>query len=315
MLTTTKPANEPPNQPLFPNATATVTLDGLGICGFNLNQPAGPRGDVAILRAPEHHFTIQVDDDRPRDLPDNCTIAIGAVDADETVLSQYPDRRFIQGQFDRTQPASAGTDNNIQDFRWMFFIEDTVAQANLPPVTLSRRPAPAFGLTFAYIYDAVFYAANLTVNPITILPAGQDPNGTTPTTIGLANAEVGADIVCKEGGFVIVQVLNEHNEVYVDNTGKEFRWELNEENKPHSVFLKNEEPQRLSKFDGKQVWIPHDARLYYEALGADQVYEIWSECPATPNDPNRTNGSCRCQNACLLDLSHFPHYNPKRTKP
>lgn len=295
----------PTLEPPFDGATATIIIEGLAICSFSPN-PTNKRADIAFLRPtePEHRLALIIEDTLPKhnpvwiipiDLDDK--IVISARGAAAEPLATYPNLTFTPGPFDR----KAGT-NHQKDFRWTLGIDTIAGELGLTNPTSDPSPNP-IPLTFAYIYDAVFYTKDISDGDVLLLPAAHpDPGkGFSPSpasTLGKGNFEVAGDIVCDPSGSVILRVIGADGAIKGEHEMKDADKVAG---KPHLIRLKNVEVP-------KPKWEKDDFGFYYQALGLLRGYEVWSLCEANQAH-ERTAGTCRCQCSSYADLSSLPGTN------
>lgn len=252
------------------NATATVTLDGLAVCCFNKAQL---RWEVAFLQQPEHDLMLSISEGVnvifPRTRVDpTSSIKIYPLDG---VTPDYQDA-FKDGFFDNgpvNRKVDPVTPAEIENFRWALDMEDT---NELPHgnVALKKPPTRA---TLTTILDAVFYTSEVTPNTpndFFILPEGVDPNSLSPSELsayqlGKVNDQVSADITCKEGGKVVVEV--DKSRIVLDaKPGVNYMIDLNNMRRHHN-------------HKHSTIFEKVDFSLYYDAMDVDSKLAMWGIPP------------------------------------
>ncbi len=302
----------PPLEPPFDGATATILIEGLAICSFSPN-PNNQRGDVGFLRPadPEHSLKLIFETNDPNNprlvfpISPSDKIVIGAKNQNVAAepLCTFSELEFKQGTFDRKTPLN----NHPKDFRWTLDV-GTVADEVKQPQPKSTGESGKIPVTFAYIYDAVFYTNDITNQEVALLPNNMtdanhlDANGElTPFVLGKGNVEVAADIVCNADGEVTVMVIGSDGTVKLDESLKDSE----KQGKPHRVRLQNIEAP-------KHIWVKDDFHFYYEALGFSPDFEVWSQCQSSSSE---RGAGCCCQCSRFVNLTGFTGYDSTNLRP
>jgi hypothetical protein len=192
-------------------ATATITLDGLGICCFNNRTH---QWQVAFLRQPEHDLRLSVFKGLNSILPEQIVSAGSRVNiyTQKGVCPDY-EKTFKEGFFDNgpvNRKAGPANDAERENFRWVVDLADS---RELPQGNVKLKKSELGGV-LTTISDAVFYTKDLsasTPNDLFLLPEGVDPNQLAQAELaqhefGRINDVIAADIVCEPGGSVVVEV-------------------------------------------------------------------------------------------------------------
>jgi hypothetical protein len=230
------------------SATATVIIDGLGICCFNHRRQFW---EVGYLRHDEHNHVLALTiDDKPVDLdPVNRDFVIRI----ETINGISPYRDFPDGFFgservaDRTKDPLKMSDDEKENFRWAIDLEDPWDEMKQGRGKLFRPPG--FKVTRAFIADAVFYTWEL--GPRDLFNLSMAENGSTMSDreldahkFGKTNNLTAGDITCASDGAVNVIIDDGHGHSVVKATLP------HRSGNPWQISLKNMRPGRVS-FSGQ----------------------------------------------------------------
>lgn len=192
-------------------ATAIVRMDGLGVCCFNRQTQ---QWQVVFLRQPQHDLQLSVSTKSDVVLPQQPITGHSNIRiyADRAVKPDY-ENTFREGFFDNgslNRKAAPTTPAEEENFRWVVDLEN---EQELPLGVVSlKRPASSGILTV--ISDAVFYNNEVTPsapNDFFLLPDGIDANRLTQTELeqfefGKVNDLIAADIICEDGGSVVIEI-------------------------------------------------------------------------------------------------------------
>jgi len=230
------------------SATATVTIDGLGICCFNHRRQFW---EVGYLRhdAHNHELALFIDEKRVDLDPVNRDFVIRI----ETINGISPYRDFPDGFFgservaDRTKDPLQMSDDEKENFRWAVDLEDPWDEMKQGKGELFKPSG--FKVTRAFISDAVFYTRE--IGPKDLFNLSMAENGSTMSDreleahkFGKTNNLTAADITCASDGAVNVIVDNGHGHSEIKATL------LHRSGDPWQISLKNMRPGRVS-FSGQ----------------------------------------------------------------
>lgn len=275
-------------------ATAIVVLDGLAVCCFN-KDGEDPHWQVGFLHQPHHDVTLKVSTTDNAvivpltSLPGARRIRIyteGGIRPDYE--NEFKDGFFDNGPIDRNvRPV---TDDEVENFRWVVDLENQ-NELGHGRVRL-RRPTNPVVLTT--IFNAVFYNKEVTPPPphhFFVLPDGVDPNLLRPNQLGdfefgQVDDQVAGDIVCEEGGRVIIEI--DGDVIASLEARPDIRYLIDFNN-----MRRHHEPQRGRALDLELV----DFSLYYDLLDVERRFAMWGI------PPNFNSGRVSC-NLCRLSVTN-----------
>lgn len=203
------------------NATATVFVDGLGVCCYNRGEK---KWDLAFLHDDEeeceHNLVLLViDGDTIKasyDLNDASLVEIIAENPQTPDYPGSPNGFFDLGRIShRKRQENPATTDEKENFRWTINLED---QRDVPHGRVTLRK-PDFPLTRAFIHDGVFYTVERSPeNLLLTLDKDDDPHENpnwmgsseiTAHTLGKTNDLIAADIFCSPDGGKVVIVIDD----------------------------------------------------------------------------------------------------------
>jgi len=219
------------------NVTAMVSLTGLALGCYN---KATQNYEVALLRQPTHTLTIEV----KKQLPGGVSRMIYQIaDVQHRIFIDAENARvpepeiFTAGEtFDRND-----TNHDPEDFRWVIDFEMDLngkAEVNLKP--------PTVPVTEMYISKPQLYADTDLMTPDKYLLVQIDPQTNKPVPnqqapeFGLFTEGIKADIMCQNGGAVILRVDGPQGfQVHLPHGSA----------KPHEIIIKNLCPPKVKSGD------------------------------------------------------------------
>jgi hypothetical protein len=273
-------------------ATATIIMDGLAVCCFNKNGKH-PHWQVGFLHQPHHDVNLRVSTTAgdvivdPKPLTGAKRIRIyteGGIrpDYENTFKGGF----FDNGPVDRkVDPATV---DETENFRWVVDLESDLGHERV----FLKKPAKPVVLTT--IFDAVFYNKRVTLpspHLFYVLPDGINPNPLPPEQLrkhlfGHVNDVVAADIVCEEGGRVIVEIDGKIEASLDAKPDLRYLIDLNNMRHHHKP-----PPGR-----GRDLELV-DFSLYYDILDVDRKVAMWA---VLPRDERSGRVSC---NLCRLSVT------------
>lgn len=200
-------------------ATATVFVDGLGVCCYNR---ADKKWDLAFLHDDqeecEHRLVLLVDGNSIVDDDVLQSASLIEIIAENPLTKSYPGSPngfFDLGPLSHRErqevPTHEPSTDEEQNFRWTINLED---QGDVPHGHVTLRK-PDFPLTRAYIHNGVFYTAKRSDNNLLLTLNTENPNDMHDPaeiqahTLGKTNDRIAADIFCDPDngkGKIIIRV-------------------------------------------------------------------------------------------------------------
>jgi hypothetical protein len=199
------------------SATATVIMDGLGICCFNHRRQFW---EIGFLRHHHHNheLTLNIEgllsEPIPFDPNDrDSVIRIETING-ISPYKDFPDGFFGSGSVgDRTNDLTQVSDDEKENFRWAINLEDPSDEMKQGKGKLVKPHGP--GVTRAFIQNAVFYTKTLPKKNLFNLTISE--NGSTMSEseltahiFGKTNNLTAADITCASDGAVNVIIEDGH---------------------------------------------------------------------------------------------------------
>ena len=272
------------------SATATVIIDGLGICCFNHRRQLW---EVGFLRNTEHKHQLVLEIKRKLarekqtkviDPAETNTIRI------ETIGGISPFKDFPNGFFDYPRPDRKLEETQMspdekETFRWAVNLEDP---SDIDHGT-GHLTLPEFPVTRTFIQNAVFYTKKLPKNNLSRLLVSED--GTTMSDpgfeerlFGKTNTLLAGDIACEPTGgvnVVIEDMKGNSTVIWLEHTpGNPWEITLNNMRMPgHPV------PHSGNREQG-------DFQLYYDAFELDDKTKqrsLWGFPEPRPTESGRTD--------------------------
>jgi hypothetical protein len=267
------------------SATATVIIDGLGICCFNHRRQFW---EVGFIRhtGPEHKHQLDLD------IKDLVTMPIDPTDTIriETIGGISPFKDFPNGFFDYPRPDRKLAETQMspdekETFRWAVDLEDP---SDIDHGT-GHLTLPEFPVTRAFIQNAVFYTKKLPKNNLSRLFVSD--NGTTMSdpefeerSFGKTNTLLAGDITCEPTGVVnvVIEHTNGHSDIIrLEHTPR----------KPWQITLNNmRSPGHHEPSSGKRE--QGDFQLYYDAFELDDKTKqrsLWGFPESERTESGRTD--------------------------
>jgi hypothetical protein len=288
------------------SATATVIIDGLGICCFNHRRQFW---EVGYLRHNHHDHKLLLGIEDALSHP----ISIGPQDIIriETIngisfYKDYPDGFFGREPVqDRTKDASLMSADEKENFRWAINLEDPLDEIKHGAGRLMRPPYP---VTRAFFENAVFYTQSLPRQDLYNLAETEDGSTMDDPKLkerlfGKTNNLTAGDITCASDGAVNVIIEAGHGHSKIKATLS------HRPDNPWRIHLKNMRPGNLS-FGGSESHDRHkgshgelthpsnnkpekgDFQLYYDAFNLDDNRKkraLWGRPEIDPLASGRTD--------------------------
>ncbi len=235
-------------------ATANLYVEGLALTHFDLGTKTW---DVNFLRNSDHTFTLVVSgngfpEDPLRIDQSVRSIRISTVNGIEPDFEQFPNGYWFSNQFffRRTDLGHA------EDFRW---VPNLANRAEFLLHALVRPGAIKSGsavdsVTELSIPNVVFYTKSRTDYPLT--QSLLDIPDLLP--IGKTNTTIGADILCDEGGAILIEI-----------DGEEWARLPQVSGSPYLITFENSDNKRFPVAPEELIageFIKGDFALYYEFL-------------------------------------------------
>ena len=228
------------------SATAKVTIDGLGICCFNHRRQFW---EVGYLRHDQHeqesHALVLTIDNNPVPLePSGRDLVIRI----ETINGISPYRDFPDGFYgreriaDRTKNPGQMTEDEKENFRWAIDLEDPLDEMKQGTGNLFKPTR--FGVTRAFISDAVFYTSLLAPQDLFNLSMAEDGSTMNEQELqarifGKTNNLTAGDITCARDGAINVIIDDGHGHSQVIRLD-------HRPGDPHQITLTNMRPGGVS---------------------------------------------------------------------
>lgn len=267
-----------PAQLVHHQATANLYVEGLALTHFDIPTKTW---EINFLRNSDHVFTLTVrGNSRDKDVtitPNRQTIRVytnGGIDQD---FEQFPNGYWFSREFFFRR----GDLGHPEDFRWVlnlanrfeFLLHGLVRPGEL------RSGSTIRSVTKLIVPNAIFYTKSRTDYPLTSAVLGIPDFA----PLGRTNTTIGADILCREGGEIVIEIDGEvwHRLPHVPNS-------------PYEITFENNDTKRFAVPPDQLIekkFIRGDFVLYYEFLdvvGAhydmlcpDHVYHS-SDCDCNP---------------------------------
>jgi hypothetical protein len=176
-------------------AIAKVTLDGLAVCHFD---SFTRHWAISILRQSNHLLKVTIDGGAvpPGVLTNARSIRIATRNPDPPSPEDYPGGCFyVKGDF-----------RYKENMCWAINLHDPDDVGE----PLQYKPPSAFPITTVDISDALFYVTRHFPTDLYWVPSGINPNLEEDKgekyRYGVTSDELGADIFCKPGGQVVIDI-------------------------------------------------------------------------------------------------------------
>jgi hypothetical protein len=289
------------------NATARLTMDGLGICCFNHRRQFW---EVGYLRHDHHNHKLILGIEGALSTP----ITFDPSDRDvviriETIngissYKDYPDGFFgHEPVADRTKDPTQMSDDEKENFRWAINLEDPLDEMKQGKGDLVKPSG--FGVTRCFIANAVFYTRALGPKDLFNLSIGEDGSTMDDPELeehkfGKTNNLTAADITCASDGAVNVIIDDGHGHSQIIGPLP------HRPGNPWQISLRNMRPGQLSFGEHEDHDGSHgeprkgpesrpeigDYHLYYTAFDLDDNRKeraLWGFPEFTPADSGRTD--------------------------
>lgn len=263
-------------------ATANLTVDGLAICCF-ASKSEPKRWQIAFLRQPDHALRITID---PGDggKPDHIEVdkdasrlEIRTVKGRTPDYGEHPHGFYDKGKLKENRKKKPSGQDAKENFRWALDLQD---KDDVKHGKIKLKRPEGYGVTLAYIDDALFYTCNQTSSNLYMVPWGVDPNlwpeKLKEWELGMTNDQLGADIECEDDGGIIILVNGVEKKRLHSRPGK-----------PWQICLMNMRPHHMDERgkagghgetaarDGGKLE-KGDFHLYYDAIEtSDGLFAVW----------------------------------------